>query len=219
MYDDFSVCCIFIHCRLVSASITAASSSSVFTSLLTSNCLTTNSYSSNCCLKTLAQSYQRVRVTLWLAVYCQSVRLGGKSLQTHNQNFYFSNTCCYSPYVTSSLTRGWVCHSLLLVLASAVVHRSESHRTHDHILLSQTWDSPNMKGLVPLFVGSRNRVAQLPRLWVQSQSHIATDGQSITMWLWLFAAVPCSVVSAQTAQETPFPIVLFFHHVAIAQTA
>jgi hypothetical protein len=36
-------------------------------------------------------------------------------------------TCGYSPYVTSSLTRGCVCRlQLLLVLASAVILRSES---------------------------------------------------------------------------------------------
>jgi hypothetical protein len=47
------------------------------------------------------------------------------------------NTCGYNPYVTCYLTRGWVCLiQLLLVIASAVILRSESHGTHDHILLS-----------------------------------------------------------------------------------
>jgi hypothetical protein len=47
------------------------------------------------------------------------------------------NTCGYSPYITSSLTRGWICRlQLLLVLPSAVILGSESHGTHDHILLS-----------------------------------------------------------------------------------
>jgi hypothetical protein len=60
------------------------------------------------------------------------------------------NTCCQSPYVTSSLTRGWLCRSqLLLVLASADIRRSKSRRTHNHILLSQIWDSPNLEGQVP----------------------------------------------------------------------
>jgi hypothetical protein len=36
------------------------------------------------------------------------------------------NTCGYSPYVTSSLTRGWICRlQLLLALASAVILRFE----------------------------------------------------------------------------------------------
>jgi hypothetical protein len=39
--------------------------------------------------------------------------------------------------------RGWVCRlQLLLVLASAVIFRSESRWTHDHMLLSQIRDSP-----------------------------------------------------------------------------
>jgi hypothetical protein len=55
-----------------------------------------------------------------LAVYRQSVRSGAKPLETHDHYFFQLNTCCYNPYVTSSLTRGWVCRlQLLLALASA----------------------------------------------------------------------------------------------------
>jgi hypothetical protein len=37
------------------------------------------------------------------------------------------------------MTRGWVCRlQLLLVLVSAVILRSESRGTHDHILLSDS---------------------------------------------------------------------------------
>jgi hypothetical protein len=72
------------------------------------------------------------------------------------------NTCGYSPYVTPSLTRGWACRlQLLLGLASAVFLRPESRRTHDHILLSQIPDSPNLEGQVPVFISPRNRLAQL----------------------------------------------------------
>jgi hypothetical protein len=54
----------------------------------------------------------KVKVTVRLAVYRQSICLGVKPLETHDQN-----TICYSqlnpfdisPYVTSSLTRRWVC--------------------------------------------------------------------------------------------------------------
>jgi hypothetical protein len=50
-----------------------------------------------------------VRVTLRLAVYGQSVRLGDKPLETHDRHLFFHlNTCFHSPYVTSSLTRGWI---------------------------------------------------------------------------------------------------------------
>jgi hypothetical protein len=68
--------------------------------------------------------------------------------------------CCR--HVTSSLTREWVCHlQLLLGIASAVTLRSESRGTHDHILLSQIRDSPNLEGQVPVFISPRNRVARL----------------------------------------------------------
>jgi hypothetical protein len=64
----------------------------------------------------------RVRVTLRLAVYRQSVPLGAKPLETHGTEFFQLNPCGHSPYVTSSLTRGWVCRlQLLLILASAVI--------------------------------------------------------------------------------------------------
>jgi hypothetical protein len=60
------------------------------------------------------------------------------------------NTCGHSPYVISSLTGGWVCHlQLLLTLASAFILRSGSRRTHDHILLSQIRDSPNLEPRYP----------------------------------------------------------------------
>jgi hypothetical protein len=53
---------------------------------------------------------ERERVTLRLAAYRQSVRLGAWPLETHDQRFFFQlNSCGNSPYVTSSLTRRWVC--------------------------------------------------------------------------------------------------------------
>jgi hypothetical protein len=60
------------------------------------------------------------------------------------------------------MTRGWVCRlQLLLVLANAVILKSESRRTHDDILLSQIPDSPNLEDQVPVFMSPMNRVAQL----------------------------------------------------------
>jgi hypothetical protein len=60
------------------------------------------------------------------------------------------NTCGYSPYVTSSITRGLVCRlQLLLVFASAVIFRSESRGTHDHILLSQIRESLTWRARSP----------------------------------------------------------------------
>jgi hypothetical protein len=60
------------------------------------------------------------------------------------------NTCGYSPYVTFSLTRGCVCRlQLLLGLASAVILRSESRGTQDHILLPQIRHPPQPSGPGP----------------------------------------------------------------------
>jgi hypothetical protein len=70
-----------------------------------------------------------------------------------------------------SLTRERVCHlQLLLVFASAVILGSESRGTRDHILLYQIRDYPNLEGQDPVFISSRNRVAQLyphpvPGMW------------------------------------------------------
>jgi hypothetical protein len=53
------------------------------------------------------------------------------------------NTCGHSPYITSSLTRGWVCYlQLLLALASILFIGSESRGTRDHILMSQIREFP-----------------------------------------------------------------------------
>jgi hypothetical protein len=52
---------------------------------------------------------KKVKVTFRLAVYRQSVRLGVKPLETHDQRFFQLNSCGNSPYVTSLLTRKWVC--------------------------------------------------------------------------------------------------------------
>jgi hypothetical protein len=102
----------------------------------------------------------RVRDALRLAVYSQSFCIGVKPLETHGQNSFLLNTC-HRPYVTSSLTKEWVCRlQLLLALVSAFILRSVSRWTHDHILLSQIQDSPNLEGRVPVLISPRNRVAQ-----------------------------------------------------------
>jgi hypothetical protein len=51
--------------------------------------------------------------------------------------------------------------AILVDLTIAFIFGSESHGTHDHILLSQIQVSPNLKGQVPMFISPRNRVAQL----------------------------------------------------------
>jgi hypothetical protein len=80
--------------------------------------------------------------------------LATNPLRLTTNNFTFElNTCGSSPYVTSSLTRRWVCRlQLLLVLVSAVILKSEFRGTHEHILLSQIRDSPNLEGQVNVFI-------------------------------------------------------------------
>jgi hypothetical protein len=89
-----------------------------------------------------------VRVTLRLEIYLQSVPPSPSRFKTII--FFQLNTWGHCPYVTSSLTRGFVCRlQLLLVLASAVILRYESRGTHGPILPSQIPDSPNLEGQVP----------------------------------------------------------------------
>jgi hypothetical protein len=61
--------------------------------------------------------------------------LATSPLRLTTSNFIFQlNPCGHNPYITSSLTRGWVCRlQLLLVLASEVILRSESRGTHDAV--------------------------------------------------------------------------------------
>jgi hypothetical protein len=101
-----------------------------------------------------------VRVTFdWRFTANHSI-LATSPLRVTTNNFFQLNTCGHSPYVTCCLTRGCVCRlQLLLVLASAVTLRSESRGTHDHILLSQIPDFPNLGGpglriYIPQAVGS-----------------------------------------------------------------
>jgi hypothetical protein len=102
-----------------------------------------------------------VRVTLRLAVYRQSLPLDDRPLETTSNFIFQLNACGYSPYVTSSLMRGRVCPlQLLLVLASAVILRSESHKTHDQILLPQIRDSPTLEDQVPVFISPSIRLSR-----------------------------------------------------------
>jgi hypothetical protein len=85
--------------------------------------------------------------------------LATSPLRLTASNFIFQlNTCCYSPRVTSSLTRGRVCCLyLLLVLASAVILISEFCGTYDHILLSQIRDSSDLEGQVHVLISPKEQ--------------------------------------------------------------
>jgi hypothetical protein len=66
---------------------------------------------------------------------------------------------------------------MLLLLASAIILGSESCRTHNHILLSQIRDSPNLEDQVTIFVYPRNRVTRLYPQALSSLSVASYDSQ------------------------------------------
>jgi hypothetical protein len=90
---------------------------------------------------------------------------------------------------------------LLLVLASTVILWSESYRFHDHILLSQTRDSPNLEGQVLRFISPMtgfpsHHLLLLARLqW--RYSNLPSQGGHMSL-----ITSPCYVAQARTAQET-----------------
>jgi hypothetical protein len=86
------------------------------------------------------------------------------------------NNSSHSPYVTSSLTRGLFCRlQLLLILASAFILKSESRRAHDHSLLSQIRDSPNLEASSPyLYPSGRGWPSYNPRHWIPFTSPLTT---------------------------------------------
>jgi hypothetical protein len=114
----------------------------------------------------LCERARRSRTTLWfLSTTSGLPSISSSWRQTpwdSRPSFFQLNTCFHSPYVTFSLTGGWVCSlQLLVVLASTVILRYDSCGTRDHILLSQIRDPPEMEGQIPVFKSPRNWVAQL----------------------------------------------------------
>jgi hypothetical protein len=111
--------------------------------------------------------------------------LATSPLRLTTQNFFFQlNTFGYSPYVTSSLTRGWVCRlQLLLVLVSAVILGVKSRGNHDHILLSQIRDSPDLGAQVPVFISISNKGARLyPQAGVPFSSPLTTRRATVEVF-------------------------------------
>jgi hypothetical protein len=64
-------------------------------------------------------------------------------------------------FLLLSASCGFLYVELLLALASVVILGPESRGTHDHISLSQSRDSPNLEGQVPVFISPSHRVTQL----------------------------------------------------------
>jgi hypothetical protein len=137
----------------------------------------------------------------WRFTAYQFVLATGPLRLTTGKFIFKLNTCGYSPYVTFSLARRWVCRiQLLLILASAAILRPESRGTLDHILLSQIRDSSKLEDQVPIYISPRNRVAWLHfpalgfPLWTASQSH-ALVILGISFYIYIGAA--------RTIQKTP----------------
>jgi hypothetical protein len=102
--------------------------------------------------------------------------LASSPLRLTDRFFLRLNSCGRNPYVTSSLMRRWACRlQLLLTLSSAFILRSESCRTHDHTLLSQLRDSPNLEARFPyLYSPGTVWPSYTPRHWVPFPSPITT---------------------------------------------
>jgi hypothetical protein len=93
----------------------------------------------------------------------QSVSVSGSHLEPLTRFFVFCLTIAGFLLWAPSLTRGRVCNflvQLLLGLARAVTLGTKSRRTQT-IFYCLIWNSPNLEGQVPVFISSRNRVAQL----------------------------------------------------------
>jgi hypothetical protein len=120
---------------------------------------------------------QKRNICSWWFTAKQFV-LPSSLLRPTTSDIFQLNPCGHSPYVTSSLTR-WVCRlQLLLGLASAVIIDFESRGAHDHILLSQIRDSPNLESQVPVFISPTNAVAQLNLQALDSLFIASYDSQS-----------------------------------------
>jgi hypothetical protein len=110
----------------------------------------------------LSRKREREMVTLRQAVYRQSVRLGDRPLEIHGQFFFPTEHLRLksSGNILSDERMG-----LSFTIAASSRQRSHSQvripRTHDHILLSQIRDSPNLEDQVPVFISPRNRMTRL----------------------------------------------------------
>jgi hypothetical protein len=89
--------------------------------------------------------------------------LATSPLRLTTSNFIIQlNPCGYSPYLISSLTRGWVCRlQLLLVLASASNSQVRVPRDSWPPFTVSGSRLPNLEGQVPVFISPRNRVTRL----------------------------------------------------------
>jgi hypothetical protein len=97
--------------------------------------------------------------------------------------FFQMNPCDYSPYVTSCLTRGWVCRfQLLMVLASAVILGSGPARLMTIFYCLRFETSPTWRARSPyLYPPGTGWPSYNPRHWVPFSS--PPRGLWIVSWL------------------------------------
>jgi hypothetical protein len=111
-----------------------------------------------------------------------------------------------------------MCHlQLLLVLASAVILRSEFRGTHDRILLSQIRDTPTWRPRFPyLYTPGREWSSYTPSHWVPFSSPPTTRRAAVEVFIpastreRMQGVTNCPLtrlvynISARNGQETPF---------------
>jgi hypothetical protein len=108
-------------------------------------------------------------------------------------------------YVTSSLTREWVCRlQLMLALVSAVILRSGYRGTHNHISLPQIRGSSNLEGKVPyLYPPGTRWPSYTPRHWVPFSSSLTTRISWISLIIYNFKT-PWAALSINRSERHSF---------------
>jgi hypothetical protein len=133
--------------------------------------------------------WMEARIKIVPSVHCDGVQWEHFMLFSQNQSYFMTGdlppislswrqaawdsqpVIVFSNWTLAVIVFWVCCLQLLLVLASAVTLGSESHRTRDHILLSQIQDSPDLEGQVPVFVSpGTGWPVYTPRHWVPFSS-------------------------------------------------
>jgi hypothetical protein len=144
----------------------------------------------------------------------------GRPSGTRDQFFFLLETsfrqlrACY--FVAPSLTRGRVCN-LLYNCCWALPSQPRSGLSPAElttIFYSLIWDSPNLESQVPVFISSRNRVAQLyPRALGSLLSPLATRRATVEVF-W----PACTRVRFSSVREMPLAnglLCFFFYYMLI----
>jgi hypothetical protein len=119
--------------------------------------------------------------------------------------FFQLNTYGHSPYITSSLMREWVCRLQLLIALPEQSLSGPSPAGRMTTLYCLRFDTPHLKGQVPVFISPRSRVALLypPALgslffasWISSSLQGGFHSLAVTM-----ESVGCLSVSLEASLE------------------